>query len=120
MFFFADFMKAFDKVNHRVLIKKLMQFELHPNTIRWIWSYLRNREHIVKHGTHCSTPFTSNSGVAQGSHLGPTLFTMLINDLEEMIDHAHLLLFADDSKTYAIVNNDIDARNLQVQYCQAL
>lgn len=113
---YTDFLKAFDRVDHRILIKKLKKFDLHMNTIKWIWSYLRNRKSNIKIGSCVSSTFETNSGVPQGSHLGPTLFTMFINDLAEKVNskNIHVLLFADDAKLYAIVNNAHDAIEFQI------
>lgn len=112
---YTDFLKAFDRVVHRILIRKLMNFELHSNVIKWIWSYLRNRKLRVVIGGYSSSSFDTNSGVPQGSHLGPTLFTMFIDDLaqESTSRGVFVLLFADDTKIFSIVNNARDAAIFQ-------
>lgn len=110
---YTDFLKAFDRVDHRILISKMKQFDLPVKVIRWIWSYLRGRKLCVRVNQQLSSSFVTNSGVPQGSHLGPTLFTMFINDLPQIVNSVNILLYADDAKSYAIVNNASDAAQFQ-------
>lgn len=60
---YTDFLKAFDRVDHRILIVKLKQFDLHVDVIKWIWSYLRNRSLKLKIGSSISSSFETNSGL---------------------------------------------------------
>ena len=88
---FFDFQKAFDTVPHKNLMDKLSQLEFHPLILKWIHSYLRNREQhvVVKRVASSSIPVIS--GVPQGSVLGPLLFLIYIDGIS-------LLKFSDDSK----------------------
>lgn len=111
---YTDFSKAFDKVHHASLLIKLENFGVHGNLLRWLKSYLYNRSQVVtiKNSVSSSVPVTS--GVPQGSHLGPLLFLIFINDIGNFIQHSNYLLYADDMKIYREITNLHDALLLQI------
>lgn len=95
---FLDLRKAFDLVNHNILLKKLSAYQFSENTVGLIQSYLENRTQYVSVGGNKSSEGVIKHGVPQGSILGPLLFSLFINDLPLHISNSSvtLSLFADD------------------------
>ena len=77
-----DFSKAFDLINHNILLAKLKQYDLPPHIRRWIATFLLDRTQQVKIGNNISPPGHPKGGVPQGTWLGPKCFLVYINDLE--------------------------------------
>lgn len=111
---FTDFKKAFDRVNIRILLAKLKSIGVHSSMLNWISSFLRNRRQIVKVNGLLSSPFLVKSGVPQGSHIGPILFILFINDLVGHLKFAECMMYADDLKIFARVSNVEDQQLLQL------
>lgn len=110
---YTDFAKAFDKVSHNVLQSKLKKLGVANPILAWISSYLHNRKQLVHIGGYSSREFDVTSGVPQGSHLGPLLFIIFINDLKSVLKFSDILLYADDAKIYCDINSLNDAENVQ-------
>ena len=100
---FLDLKKAFGTVNHNVLLSKLNHYGIRGVAHNLLSSYLTNRKQSVTINNYCFTPLIINNGVPQGSTLGPLLFLIYINDLENSI-LTNPRLFADD--TCICVNAD--------------
>jgi ribonuclease P/MRP protein subunit RPP40 len=110
---YIDFAKAFDKVDHRILISKLRGYGVLGPLLDWFGDYLSNRRLAVKIGSTLSSEFLQVSGIPQGSHLGPPLFNLFINDLLDAVK-VEALMFADDLKLFTEVSCDADSAQLQL------
>ena len=110
-----DFKKAFDLVDHSVLLKKLKHYKLSHQALSWFASYLSKRKQKVSLNNIISDDEMITDGVPQGSILGPLLFLMFINDLPLYTDSANTDFYADDTTLYVVFASlEIIERNLQV------
>ncbi|KAF7246201.1 RNA-directed DNA polymerase from mobile element jockey [Varanus komodoensis] len=109
---YLDFSKAFDKVPHDILVEKLRSFGIHQSTVRWIRAWLSDRKQKVTISGESSGWRPVTSGVPQVSVLGPILFNLFINDMEEGVNSL-LIIFADDSKTGAVATTEEQALQIQ-------
>ena len=82
---FIDLRKAFDTVNHSILLSKLFRYGVAGQTLEWVRSYLETRQQYTTANGKNSPPENINCGVPQGSVLGPLLFLIYVNDVEESI-----------------------------------
>ena len=94
---YLDFKKAFDTIDHKILLEKLKNAGLGLNLCQLIKNYLTNRTQRTKINEKLSNVRTVKTGVPQGSTLGPLLFIIFINDLPALTDRALFVLFADDT-----------------------
>jgi hypothetical protein len=109
---YMDFMKAFDKVSHQLMIKKIEAYGNNDQITRWIQAFLTDRRQRVLHNDAASDWLPVRSGIPQGSCLGPILFLIFINDLPAHVKST-TKLFADDTKIYRTINTGDDASELQ-------
>ena len=107
-----DFSKAFDKVPHQRLTRKLEYYGIRGNVNNWIGSFLNNRQQQVVVDGETSSQAPVTSGVPQGSVLGPALFLVYINDITDNIN-SKIRLFADDCLIYREVKSVEDHQGLQ-------
>ncbi len=109
---YTDFQKAFDSVQHNRLLYKLSKYGFSENLLSWINNFLRHRrQRVVLNGTPSDWQHVE-SGVPQGTILGPILFLFFINDLPGLTT-CKVKLFADDAKLYSDIDNINDCINLQ-------
>ena len=92
---FIDLSKAFDTISHEILIDKLKNYGIGDTAANWFRNYLGNRVHQTKFKGQLSTTMISQTGVPQGSILGPLLFIIYINDLATTVNGT--ILYADDT-----------------------
>ena len=107
-----DFSKAFDKVPHERLLRKLGYYGVRGPTLQWIRDFLTNRQQQVLLDGHHSSTAEVLSGVPQGTVLGPLLFLTFINDLPE-VTQSEARLFADDCLLYRPIKTTEDTKILQ-------
>ena len=106
---YLDLSKAFDTVNHEILISKLEHYGIRGVPLQWFKNYLSNRLQYVQIKDCKSKKMTVKCGVPQGSVLGPVLFLLYINDIQNASTKLNFILFADDTNVFL---NDINLSNL--------
>ena len=94
---FIDLSKAFDTLDHEILLYKLKRLGIHGNRLSWFKSYLSNRSQYIEMNGTVSETLPITTGVPQGSLLGPTLFLIYINDISKASSFFKFICYADDT-----------------------
>ena len=111
---YLDFAKAFDSVDHTILIEKLRWYGIEGRLLHWFRNYLSNRTQKVVIDGMSSRSLPVSSGVPQGSIVGPILFTVFINDLPDVLsEKTGSALYADDTKLFRTITTPDDCVRLQ-------
>jgi len=108
---FLDFKRAFETIDRNFLSKKLNNYGLKCNVLKWFKSYLTDRTQQVKFNNVTSSKRKTIYGVPQGSILGPILFLIYINDLNKVLKYCKCKMFADDTIIYYSSSDSIEIEN---------
>ena len=104
---FMDLSKAFDTIDHTILLYKLKQYGVRGTTLLWFEDYLSNRQQFVSFQSNHSKKSFVKCGVPQGSILGPLLFLVYVNDIINSAPLLSYTLFADDTNLFC-TNKNLD------------
>ena len=111
---FIDFRKAFDCVQHPMLLDKLKNMFIDDSVVNWVRDYLTDRQQRVLANGRLSTYQTITQGVPQGSVLGPLFYIVYANDLSKIFKNCKFALYADDTVLYVSHQNfDIAVNKMQ-------
>ena len=98
-----DLSKAFDTLDHDILLNKLQYYGITGTTLAWFTSYLKDRKQFVEIDGSQSGMLSLSTGVPQGSILGPLLFLIYMNDIPNSSDNFNFILYADDTTLYSCI-----------------
>jgi hypothetical protein len=110
---YTDFEKAFDRVDHDIIIHKLYGMGIHGDLLRWIKSYLFNRSQAVVIGGYKSDFVNIPTGLPQGSHLGALFYNVYVADIISCFTSARHLMYADDKKIFMKIDDEQDCLIIQ-------
>ena len=111
---YLDFSKAFDKVDHGILLHKLRDLGITGRLGLWFFHFLNNRQHYVRIPGGTIQPHPVLSGVPQVTVIGSLIFLIMIIDIDKGISSSKLVSFADDTRVYSCINDIEKCDQLQV------
>jgi len=117
---FIDLSKAFDTLDHSILLSKLEKYGLSELSLRLITSYLTNRSHYVQWNHSRSVLKNITMGVPQGSILGPLLYVIYMADLDKSSDVFNFIFYADDTTMYVNLGNETNDDVLNNEICKVV
>jgi len=107
---FLDLSKAFDTIKHNILLDKMAHYGFRGTVLDWFKNYLTDRKQFVEYNNHTSATKLINTGMPQGSILGPLGFIIYVNDIPNSVPDLSFILFADDTSAFTS-HKDIDTLN---------
>ena len=110
---YTDFSRAFDRINHELLMARLRAIGFDERSVSWLKSMLIGRTQRVMIGSYKSDIIRVTSGVPQGGHCAPLFFNLFINDVAQCLNECSFALFADDLKLYRVIKGLDDCMILQ-------
>ena len=117
---YLDLSKAFDTLDHNILLHKLNYYGVKGNSLSLLKSYLTNRTQQLQYNDTISDPSLIQCGVPQGSILGPLMFIVYINDIKNASNYFYPILYADDTTLCATLNSNYhisDTDKLNQELC---
>ena len=110
---FLDFAKAFDKVDHQILLEKVKKHKISGKIGRWIQEFLKDRKFRVVANGNMSEEEEVTSGVPQGTVLAAILFVIMISDIDDKVKHSIVRSFADDTRLNKKISKEEDKKQMQ-------
>lgn len=109
---FLDIKKAFDTVNHEIMLNKLRTYGFRERVLDFFSSYFTNRQQVVSMNNLTSSVQYLHTGVPQGSTLGPLLFSLYVNDLPQILTSANAVMYADDTAIIVTANHAAELESI--------